>query len=78
MTSIPLPIGIEFERWAAIMCEQFSPTVPRLVNLDAWQDWARQVLESPQLSGLGIPRPDTYSDPLAWAAAFWQAYRGST
>lgn len=78
MSSIPLPIGIDFPRWAANMREQFAPTVPQLIQPEAWKDWARQVLCSPQLSGLGIPRPDDYTDPLAWAMAFWRAYERGT
>ncbi len=78
MSSIPIPININFARWADILREQFAPTVPQLTSPDGWKDWARYVVCSSQLSGLAIPPPDGYTDPMAWAMAFWRAYERGT
>lgn len=78
MSSVPLPINIDFMRWAAVVREQFAATVPQLMVAEAWKDWARQVICSPQFSGLDVPRPDSYRDPLDWALAFWVAYQRGT
>ena len=78
MSSVPLPTGIDFMYWAALVREQFAASIPQLMAPEAWKDWAQQVVCSSQMSGIDVPRPDNYSQPLDWAVDFWRAYERGT
>lgn len=44
--------------------------IPKLTQDDLWRDWAVCVISLPQLSALGMPRPERFAVWQDWANAF--------
>ena len=46
--------------------------VPRLDNLDAWEEWAMTVIQSPNISKYSPPDPRLFTNWQDWAFRFIQ------
>lgn len=71
------PYGIDVVSWTDFMSFELVDTVVvvmKLENPEDWQEWARNVLESPELSELNVPSPEYFSDWREWVVEFNKAY----
>lgn len=70
------PRGMTAEQWTDAMSLQFadtSVTIMKLMDESAWPEWARNVVNAPEFSGLNIPSPEYFSDWREWADRFNEA-----
>lgn len=71
------PLGTTPNDWCDRMTlelEQFGP-VPRYMPELGWKDWARRVIQIPQIDASGPPNPDQFGDGdfVEWATYFIDA-----
>lgn len=74
-----IPINIEFKHWASTLVVDFShdfvPIPPDEAN---WQDWARDLIQSPTFYGQNAPFPDSFANWQDWAIRLYKAMVPST
>ena len=68
---LPLPEGLKFSEWGALVAEQFAQFgVSAPYNDDSWKTWVCALFYVPELAAMNIPGAagfDTWSD---WADQF--------
>jgi len=65
---VPVPIGIDFMRWAGVVTEelaQYNVGIPE--SEDKWLSWALRVYEILDLEAEGLPNPNGFDDWQSWA-----------
>jgi len=73
MTSylIPLPSGLKFSDWGAVVAEQLASFgVPHPSSDADWKVWACALFYVPALTARGLPSPDSYGTWDKWAERF--------
>jgi hypothetical protein len=64
----PLPIEIDFIRWASVITEELSQyNIGIPTSEDTWLSWALQVYEVLDLEAEGMPNPNGFSEWRSWA-----------
>jgi hypothetical protein len=70
--TIPLPHGLKFTEWAALVVEALSKYgVQNPVSEDQWAEWANSLLYNPELAT--IPSPYGFNSWLDWASRVTEA-----
>lgn len=70
-TYFPLPDGISFTDWGAIIAEQLSAYgISAPMDEDSWKTWVSALFEVPQLVAMNIPQSDGFDDWTDWAQQF--------
>ena len=73
MTVLTLPSYMSLQDWADQICLDLDTTgaIARLLDENAWQDWAIQFLNLLAL-GRDLPNPYNFADWREWAERFCQ------
>ena len=70
-TLFPVPTGLKFEQWGAIVAEQLAPFgVSAPLDEDSWKTWVCALHQVPDLVSMNIPTPDGFQSWDAWAEQF--------
>lgn len=71
---LPSPIGLPWERWAAIASEQFAATECMAPVPDVyWVQWAQVFCGIPSVAAVGVPVPQGFNDWRVWAEKAYEA-----
>ena len=71
--SIPVDTRLlDVQTWTAQSTTILAPygLVPKLLDPDAWQQWAACVILIPAVAALNPPRPEVYPTWQQWGTAF--------
>ena len=67
--AFPIPINIDFMRWASVVTEELSQYNVRTPDSeDTWLSWALSVYEINDLAAEGLPDPHGFDNWQSWAA----------
>ncbi len=69
------PLGMTVIEWTDRMALPVSgtgTTIERLDDPNEWQDWAAELLDTPNLEGQNAPNPYQFDDWREWAMRFNQ------
>lgn len=58
--------------WTDRMAEILPFPAVRLLDPEEWRNWARNLIQYPQISGFNPPDPDQFNDWEQWAERFNQ------
>lgn len=63
---------IDVVNWAAQSTVLLSPygNIPKLIDPEAWRDWARAVIALPAIAAVGAPRPEGFQHWQDWGRQF--------
>jgi hypothetical protein len=66
------PRGHDVHRWTSETGRNLAKygTVTKLVNPDAWQQWAANAIMLPAVAAINPPRPERFGTWQEWAFAF--------
>lgn len=68
------PIGMTAVDWANRMALFLPQVVPMIIYAETeWKNWARHVIQHPDISKYNPPNPDSFDDWVLWAQRFNQS-----
>ena len=71
------PRYMEFDHWAALMCEQYAAQQLSIAGPDTdWQEWASGLMAIDVFLNQGIASPYAFDDWQDWAAALVNVMNG--
>lgn len=78
MTSFPIPVpyGIKFSDWGAVVAEQLAAyNISPPTDENTWKTWASSLFYVQALTSRGLPHPGDFPDWQAWAERFTEVMR---
>lgn len=71
------PRYMEFDHWAALMCEQYAPQQLSIPGSEKdWQEWASGLLAIDVFLNQGISGPYVFDDWRDWASSLVNVMNG--
>lgn len=67
------PRGLTAIEWTDYMADELSVLPMKLFREDEWRDWARHVIQDPNISKHNPPDPDQFEHWMEWAFRFNEA-----